>query len=99
MASALPAAWLDASKGTPGISEPQTDAYAISVASPEEIIDDARNGRMFILVDDEDRENEGDLVIATQMATPDANNFMAKHGRELIRLALTRERADQLCLD
>ena len=55
----------------------------------EDIIEDARNGRMFILVDDEDRENEGDLVIPAQMATPEAINFMAKHGRGLICLALT----------
>jgi 3,4-dihydroxy 2-butanone 4-phosphate synthase/GTP cyclohydrolase II len=68
------------------------------MASAEQIIDEARNGRMFILVDDEDRENEGDLVIPAQMATPDAINFMAKHGRGLICLALTRERADQLAL-
>ena len=47
----------------------------------EEVIEDARNGRMFILVDAEERENEGDLVIPAQMATPDAINFMAKHGR------------------
>ena len=53
---------------------------------------------MFILVDDEDRENEGDLVIPAQMATPDAINFMAKHGRGLICLALTKERVDQLGL-
>ncbi|HET9813455.1 MAG TPA: 3,4-dihydroxy-2-butanone-4-phosphate synthase [Sphingomicrobium sp.] len=64
----------------------------------EAIIDEARNGRMFILVDDESRENEGDLVIPAQMATPDAINFMARHGRGLICLALTRERADQLGL-
>lgn len=50
----------------------------------EEIIEEARNGRMFILVDDEDRENEGDLVIPAQMATPEAINFMAKFGRGLI---------------
>ncbi|HST36254.1 MAG TPA: 3,4-dihydroxy-2-butanone-4-phosphate synthase [Allosphingosinicella sp.] len=68
------------------------------MASAEQIIDEARNGRMFILVDDEDRENEGDLVIPAQMATPDAINFMAKHGRGLICLALTRERVDQLAL-
>ena len=49
---------------------------------------------MFILVDDEDRENEGDLVIPAQMATPDAINFMAKHGRGLICLALTKARVD-----
>ena len=69
------------------------------LSSPEEIIDEARNGRMFILVDDEDRENEGDLVIPAQMATPDAINFMATHGRGLICLALTRERVEQLGLD
>lgn len=65
----------------------------------EEIIDEARNGRMFILVDDEDRENEGDLVIPAQMATPDAINFMATHGRGLICLALTRNRVEQLGLE
>ena len=54
------------------------------------MIEEARNGRMFILVDDEDRENEGDLVIPAQFATPDAINFMARHGRGLICLALTR---------
>jgi 3,4-dihydroxy 2-butanone 4-phosphate synthase/GTP cyclohydrolase II len=68
------------------------------LASIEEIIDEARNGRMFILVDDEDRENEGDLVIPAQMATPQAINFMATHGRGLICLALTRERVEQLAL-
>ena len=65
----------------------------------EEIIEEARNGRMFILVDDEDRENEGDLVIPAQMATPAAINFMATHGRGLICLAMTRARVDQLGLD
>jgi len=69
------------------------------LSTPEEMIDEARNGRMFILVDDEDRENEGDLVIPAQMATPDAINFMAKHGRGLICLALTRQRVEQLGLD
>jgi 3,4-dihydroxy 2-butanone 4-phosphate synthase/GTP cyclohydrolase II len=69
------------------------------VVGPEEIINEARNGRMFILVDDQDRENEGDLVIPAQMATPDAVNFMARHGRGLICLALTKERADQLGLE
>ena len=54
---------------------------------------------MFILVDDEDRENEGDLIIPAQMATPDAINFMARHGRGLICLALTKERAEQLGID
>jgi len=65
----------------------------------EEIIDEARNGRMFILVDDEDRENEGDLVIPGQMATPDAINFMATYGRGLICLALTGSRVDELGLE
>jgi len=65
----------------------------------EDIINEARNARMFILVDDESRENEGDLIIPGQMATPDAVNFMARHGRGLICLALTKERADQLGLE
>jgi len=63
-----------------------------------EIIEEARNGRMFVLVDDESRENEGDLVIPAQMATPEAINFMAKHGRGLICLSLTKARVDQLAL-
>jgi len=65
----------------------------------EEIIEEARNGRMFILVDDEDRENEGDLVIPAQMATPDAINFMAMHGRGLVCLTLARERIEHLGLE
>jgi 3,4-dihydroxy 2-butanone 4-phosphate synthase/GTP cyclohydrolase II len=69
------------------------------LSSPEELIDEARNGRMFILVDDEDRENEGDLVVPAQMATPDAINFMATHGRGLICLALAKSRVDQLGLE
>jgi len=69
------------------------------LSSPEEIIEEAKNGRMFILVDDEDRENEGDLVIPAQMATPEKINFMARHGRGLICLALTKSRVDQLGLD
>jgi len=73
--------------------------HGTALASPEEIINEARNGRMFILVDDEDRENEGDLVIPAQMATPDAINFMAMHGRGLICLALTEGRVQQLGLN
>jgi 3,4-dihydroxy 2-butanone 4-phosphate synthase / GTP cyclohydrolase II len=69
------------------------------LVGPEAIINEARNGRMFILVDDDDRENEGDLVIPAQMATPDSINFMARHGRGLICLALTKERAEQLGLE
>ncbi len=70
-----------------------------ALASPAAILDDIRNGRMVILVDAEDRENEGDLVIPAQMATPDAVNFMAKHGRGLICLALTKSRAEELRLE
>src|SRR5579862_7176949 len=66
------------------------------ISSIDEVIEDARNGRMFILVDAEERENEGDLVIPAQMCTPDAVNFMAKYGRGLICLALTQERAQAL---
>src|SRR3954465_13148295 len=69
------------------------------LVGPEEIINEARNGRMFILVDDENRENEGDLIVPAQMATPEAVNFMARHGRGLICLALTKERADALGLE
>ena len=68
------------------------------LSTPEEVIEEARNGRMFILVDDEDRENEGDLIIPAQMATPDAINFMATHGRGLICLAMNKTRVDQLGL-
>jgi 3,4-dihydroxy 2-butanone 4-phosphate synthase/GTP cyclohydrolase II len=64
----------------------------------EDIIEDARNGRMFILVDDEDRENEGDLVIPAQMVTPEVINFMAKYGRGLICLTLTKKRTEELGL-
>ena len=68
------------------------------LASAEELIEEARCGRMFVLVDDEDRENEGDLVIPAQFATPEAVNFMARHARGLICLALTRQRVEQLGL-
>lgn len=73
-------------------------SYRDAISSIEEIIEDARNGKMFILVDHEERENEGDLVIPAQMATPDAINFMATHGRGLICLSMTSERIDQLGL-
>ena len=69
------------------------------IVGAEEIIDEARNGRMFILVDDEDRENEGDLVIPAQMATPNAINFMATHGRGLICLSLDSKRVKALGLE
>ncbi|MBS7405939.1 MAG: 3,4-dihydroxy-2-butanone-4-phosphate synthase, partial [Oxalobacter sp.] len=68
------------------------------ISSTQEIIDELRAGRMVILVDDEDRENEGDLMIAADFVTPEAINFMAKHARGLVCLTLTQERCDQLGL-
>jgi len=68
------------------------------IARIEAALEDIRNGKMVILVDDEDRENEGDLVLAAEMATPAAINFMAREGRGLICLSLTEERADHLGL-
>src|ERR1700742_2451528 len=84
----------------PGSGQPPEDAAAFTSAiSPiEDIIEDARNGRPYILVDAADRENEGDVVIPAQMATPELVNFMAKHARGLICLAITPERARQLRL-
>lgn len=72
--------------------------YTQSLSTTEEILKEARTGRMFILVDDENRENEGDLVIPAQMVTPATINFMAKNGRGLICLAITHKRAEQLGL-
>lgn len=80
---------------TPG---PVEENWSEAISPVEEIINEARNGRMFILVDHEDRENEGDLVIPAQMATPDAINFMATNGRGLICLTLPGERVDALGL-
>ena len=70
-----------------------------ALSTTEEILEDARNGRMFILIDQEDRENEGDLVLPAQMVTPETINFMAKHGRGLICLAMTPQRIKELGLD
>jgi len=86
---------MNSSFETPG---PVERDWSDAISKIEEIIEDARNGRMFVLVDHEDRENEGDLVIPAQMATPDAINFMAKHGRGLICLTLPSERIDALGL-
>ena len=72
--------------------------WGAAISPIEDIIEDARNGRMFILVDHEDRENEGDLVIPAQMCTPAAINFMATHGRGLICLAMPAARIEQLGL-
>src|SRR5438034_2333367 len=65
-------------------------------ATVEEAFDEIRAGRAVVVVDDEDRENEGDLTIAAQFATPEAINFMATHGRGLICLCLTEARCDEL---
>ena len=73
-------------------------AAATVFATIEEAIEEIREGRMVVVVDDPDRENEGDLVIAAQFATPDAINFMATHARGLICLCLTEERADEMGL-
>ncbi len=89
------------------VTKPSTKKVAVRVdarppadhASTTEIIEELRNGRMVVLVDADDRENEGDLIIPAQMATPDAINFMAKHGRGLVCLALTHRRANELKLE
>jgi 3,4-dihydroxy 2-butanone 4-phosphate synthase/GTP cyclohydrolase II len=73
--------------------------FSAAISPIEEIVEEARNGRMYILVDAEDRENEGDLIIPAQFATPAQVNFMAKHGRGLICLSVTRDRARMLELD
>ena len=68
------------------------------ISTVTEIVDDLRNGKMVILVDEEDRENEGDLVIASEHVTAETVNFMAKYGRGLICLTLTEEKCRQLRL-
>jgi len=70
----------------------------VQFASIEEALEEIRQGRMIVVVDDEDRENEGDLTVAAEKVTPEIINFMAKHGRGLICLALTGERCDYLRL-
>lgn len=80
------------------IALPTIRPRAPFLSNVEDIINEARNGRMFILVDDEDRENEGDLVIPAQMATPEKINFMATYGRGLVCLAMAKDRIDELGL-
>ena len=67
-----------------------------NLSSIEEIIEEARNGKMYILVDDPNGENEGDLIIPAQYANPDSINFMSKYGRGLICLAMTKKRITDL---
>ena len=74
------------------------DSVTEAISPIEDIIEDARNGRPYILVDAEDRENEGDVIIPAQFATPEQINFMAKHARGLICLSIPSERARQLRL-
>ncbi len=82
-----------------GLSKIEYSESGGFLSSTAEIVDDMRNGRMVVLVDAEHRENEGDLVIPAQMATPDAINFMAKFGRGLICLTLLQSRAQELGLE
>jgi len=93
-----PHAHASGNRDMPATRAPDGASWAAVLSSIEEIVEEASNGRMFILVDDESRENEGDLILPAQMVTPDAVNFMAKHGRGLICLALSAERCDQLDL-
>src|SRR3954463_14210956 len=79
--------------------EAEESTEAAVFASIDEALEEIREGRMVVVCDDEDRENEGDLTMAAQFATPEAINFMAKHGRGLICLSLTGERCDELGLD
>jgi 3,4-dihydroxy 2-butanone 4-phosphate synthase/GTP cyclohydrolase II len=81
-----------------GLKSLKTAGLHDYISSAAEIIEEARAGRIFILVDDEDRENEGDLVIPAQFATPDAINFMIKHARGLVCLAMTKSRVEKLGL-
>ena len=81
------------------IKEPKRDQTQAPFATIEEAIEEIRRGRMVVVCDDENRENEGDLTMAAQFATPEAVNFMATHGRGLICLALTPTRCDELHLD
>jgi 3,4-dihydroxy 2-butanone 4-phosphate synthase/GTP cyclohydrolase II len=81
-----------------GPPPPDADGLHEAISPIEDIIEDARNGRPYILVDAEDRENEGDVIIPAQFATPDQINFMAKHARGLICLSISGERARQLRL-
>jgi len=84
--------------GKDAVAEAAKEDFTEFLSPISDVIEDIRNGKMVVVVDDEDRENEGDLIVAGQMATPDAINFMAKYGRGLICLAMTGERVDQLGL-
>jgi 3,4-dihydroxy 2-butanone 4-phosphate synthase/GTP cyclohydrolase II len=83
---------------SPGMTSPAPTYPPVAISPVEDIVADMRAGRMVILVDEEDRENEGDLVLAADHVTPEAINFMARFGRGLICLTLTRERCEYLKL-
>ena len=83
---------------TPGTGPAPDEVLTGAISPIEDIIEDARNGRPYILVDAEDRENEGDVIIPAQFATPEQINFMARHARGLICLSISSERARQLRL-
>ena len=87
-----------APKGEPVQNESMSETYKDYLSSVEDVVEDARNGRMCILVDDENRENEGDLVIPAELASAETINFMAMHGRGLICLALSKDRTEELGL-
>src|SRR5688572_11047532 len=70
----------------------------MAIATIDDAVSDIRDGRMIIIIDDEDRENEGDLVCAAEKVTPEIINFMARHARGLICMPLTEERCDELHL-
>src|SRR5476651_2869606 len=70
----------------------------MAIAPTQQLIDEIRRGRMIVLADEEDRENEGDLVLAADFVTPEAINFMITHARGLVCLTLTEERCDELNL-
>ena len=80
------------------VASPQTDSLSAAISPISEIIDDIRAGKMVVLVDEEDRENEGDLVMAAEFVTPEAINFMVTHARGLVCLTLTEDRCRQLNL-
>src|SRR3982751_977252 len=77
---------------------PATITIDMAFSPIPEILEDLKAAKMIVLVDDEDRENEGDLVVAAEKCTPDAINFMVKHARGVVCLALTEERCDKLRL-
>ena len=76
----------------------KTSTNNIQLNTIQEAIEDIKNGKIIIVVDDEDRENEGDFIAAAEMVTPEMVNFMAQHGRGLICTPLTEERAEELDL-